>query len=66
MTLAGKKNHHHEVKLLRGYGCSVRLKGSKAVLGHLADDSLGLDALADRLEQISVGCVRIVLLLVGK
>jgi CRISPR-associated protein Cas1 len=31
MTLKGKKNHYN-VKLLRGYGCSIRLKGNKVVL----------------------------------
>jgi CRISPR-associated protein Cas1 len=31
MTLKGKKNHYG-VKLLRGYGCSVRLKDNKVVL----------------------------------
>lgn len=31
MTLAGKKNHYG-VKLLRGYGCSIRLKDNRVVL----------------------------------
>jgi hypothetical protein len=31
MTLKGKKNHYN-VKLLRGYGCSIRLKDNKVVL----------------------------------
>lgn len=31
MTLKGKKNHYN-VKLLRGYGCSIRMKGNKIVL----------------------------------
>ena len=36
-----------------------KLKGNLVVLGHLAGDSLGLNALADRLEGIGVECVRI-------
>lgn len=36
-----------------------KLKGNLVVLGHLAGDSLGLNALADRLEAIGVECVRI-------
>jgi len=36
-----------------------KLKGNLVVLGHLAGDSLGLNALADRLEGIEVECVRI-------
>lgn len=39
-----------------------KLKGNLVVLGHLAGDSLGLNALADRLEEIGVECVRIGLL----
>jgi putative NIF3 family GTP cyclohydrolase 1 type 2 len=39
-----------------------KLKGNLVVLGHLAGDSLGLNALADRLEEIDVECVRIGLL----
>ena len=39
-----------------------KLKGNLVVLGHLAGDSLGLNALADRLEEIGVACVRIGLL----
>ncbi|MEO9295115.1 MAG: Nif3-like dinuclear metal center hexameric protein [Nitrososphaera sp.] len=35
------------------------LKGNLVVLGHLAGDSLGLNALADRLEEIGVECIRI-------
>jgi CRISPR-associated protein Cas1 len=31
MTLKGKKNHYN-VKVLRGYGCSIRLKDNKVVL----------------------------------
>jgi hypothetical protein len=31
MTLKGKKNHYN-VKLLRGYECSIRLKDNKVVL----------------------------------
>ena len=31
MTLKGKKNHYG-VKVLRGYGCSIRLKGNKVIL----------------------------------
>ncbi|WP_264357935.1 hypothetical protein [Candidatus Nitrososphaera evergladensis] len=36
MTLLGKKNHYN-VKLLKGYGCSIRLKDNKAVLGEGTD-----------------------------
>ena len=36
-----------------------KLKGNLVVLGHLAGDSLGLNALADRLEDIGVECVRV-------
>lgn len=39
-----------------------KLKGNLVVLGHLAGDSLGLNALADRLEETGVECVRIGLL----
>ena len=35
-----------------------KLKGNLVVLGHMAGDSLGLNALADRLEGIGVDCVR--------
>jgi CRISPR-associated protein Cas1 len=31
MTLKGKKNHYN-MKLLRGYGCSIRLKDNKVIL----------------------------------
>lgn len=31
MTLKGRKNHYG-VKLLRGYGCSIRLKDNRVVL----------------------------------
>lgn len=36
MTLKGKKNHYI-VKMLRGYGCSIRLKDNKVVLRGGAD-----------------------------
>jgi hypothetical protein len=36
-----------------------KLNGNLVVLGHLAGDSLGLNALADKLEGIGVECVRI-------
>lgn len=39
-----------------------KLKGNLVVLGHLAGDSLGLNVLADRLEETGVECVRIGLL----
>jgi putative NIF3 family GTP cyclohydrolase 1 type 2 len=39
-----------------------RLKGNLVVLGHLAGDSLGLNALADRLEGLGVECIRMGLL----
>ena len=32
MTLQGRKNHYG-VKLLRGYGCSIRLKDDKVLRG---------------------------------
>ena len=36
-----------------------KLKGNLVVLGHLAGDSLGLNALANKLEGIGVECVRV-------
>lgn len=36
MTLKGKKNHYN-VKVLKGYGCSIRIKDNKVVLRGGAD-----------------------------
>lgn len=36
MTLKGKKNHYN-VKMLRGYGCGIRMKGNRVVLKNGTD-----------------------------
>lgn len=36
MTLKGKKNHYN-VKLLRGYGFSIKIENSKIVLRNYTD-----------------------------
>jgi CRISP-associated protein Cas1 len=40
MTLKGKKNHYG-VKLLKGYGCSIQIKGNKVVLRRGTDPFSG-------------------------
>src|SRR2546428_5628970 len=40
MTLKGKKNHYN-VKLLRGYGVSIRLKDNRIILKNGQDDITG-------------------------
>lgn len=40
MTLKGKKNHYN-VKLLKGYGCGIRMSGNRVVLKHGTDPFTG-------------------------
>ena len=40
MTLKGKRNHYN-VKLLRGYGCGIRMKGNRVVLKDGTDPFTG-------------------------
>jgi CRISP-associated protein Cas1 len=40
MTLKGKKNHYN-VKLLKGYGCSIRMKGNRVALRGGSDPFTG-------------------------
>lgn len=40
MTLRGRKNHYH-VKLLKDYGCSIRLKDNKVILRGGIDVDVG-------------------------